>query len=80
MKNVSCEYDLFEWLKLNVASCVVHQTRSYNMVFVSKTYEMIINTQFYTNYRPRVFCFIMKDTYRSVTPLDAARVKQDDFA
>ena len=41
---------------------------------------MIINTQFYTNYRPRVFCSIMKDTYRSVTPLDAARVKQDDFA
>ena len=27
------EYDLFEWLKLNFASCVVHQTRSYNMVF-----------------------------------------------
>ena len=43
-------------------------------------YEMITHTQFYTNYRPRVFCFIMKDTYRPVTPLDAARVKQDDFA
>ena len=24
----------FEWLKLNFASCVVHQTRSYKMVFV----------------------------------------------
>ena len=24
----------FEWLKLNCASCVVHQTRSYNMFFV----------------------------------------------
>ena len=24
LKNVSCEYDLFEWLKLNFASCVVH--------------------------------------------------------
>ena len=39
----------FEWLKLNFASCVVHQTRSYNMVFVDETYDMIINTQFYTN-------------------------------
>ena len=28
LKNVSCEYDLFEWLKLNFASCVVHQTRA----------------------------------------------------
>ena len=26
----------FEWLKLNFASCVVHQTRSHNMVFVNK--------------------------------------------
>ena len=24
------------------------------MVFVNKTYDMIINTQFYTKYRPRV--------------------------
>ena len=55
LTNVSCEYDLFEWLKLNFASCVVHQTRSYNMVFVNYTYDMIINTQFYTKYRPRVF-------------------------
>ena len=45
----------FEWLKLNFASCVVHQTHSYNMVFVNETYDMIINTQFYTKYRPRVF-------------------------
>ena len=35
LKDVSCEYDLFEWLKPNFASCVVHQTRSYNMVFVN---------------------------------------------
>ena len=35
LKSVSCEYDVFEWLKLNFASCVVHQTRSYNMVFVN---------------------------------------------
>ena len=55
LKNVSCEYDLFEWLKLNFASCVVHQTRSYNMVFVNYTYDMIINTQFYAEYRLRVF-------------------------
>ena len=43
LKNVSCEYDLFEWLKPYFASCVVHQTRSYNMFFVNKTYDMIIN-------------------------------------
>ena len=36
LKNVSCEYDrLIEWLKLNFASCVVHQTRSCNTVFVN---------------------------------------------
>ena len=35
LKNVSCEYDLLEWLKLNFASCVVHKTRSYNMFFVN---------------------------------------------
>ena len=29
LKNVSCEYNR-EWLKLNFASCVVYQTRSYN--------------------------------------------------
>ena len=29
LKNVSCEYNR-EWLKLNFASCVVHQTRSHN--------------------------------------------------
>ena len=29
LKNVSCEYNR-EWSKLNFASCVVHQTRSYN--------------------------------------------------
>ena len=35
LKNVSCEYDLFEWLKLNFAGCAVYQTRSYTMVFVN---------------------------------------------
>ena len=43
---------------------------------------MIINTQFYTKYRPRVFyqvCFIlMKDT-GTVTPLDAAGVNRTIF-
>ena len=34
-ENVSYEYDLFEWLKVNFASCVVRQTRSYIMVFVN---------------------------------------------
>ena len=28
LKNVSCEYDLFEWLKINFATCVVHQPRA----------------------------------------------------
>ena len=57
LKNVSCEY-LFEWLKLNFASCVVHQPRSYDMVFVNWTYDMIIKTQFYTKYETpdRKYC------------------------
>ena len=36
MKNVSCEYRydrLIEWLKLNFASCMVHQTRSWDFLF-----------------------------------------------
>ena len=32
LKNISCEYNR-EWLKLNFASCVVHQTRSYHKYF-----------------------------------------------
>ena len=34
LKNVSGEYKLFEWLKLNFVSCVVHQTRSLGMRIV----------------------------------------------
>ena len=47
----------FELLKLNFASGVVHQTRSYNMVFVNSTYDMIINNQFNTKYRPIKPCW-----------------------
>ena len=57
LKNVSCEYNR-EWFKLNFASCVVHQTRSYNkygFCELNLDYDMIINTQFCTKYRPRVF-------------------------
>ena len=32
MYNASCEYDHIEWLKLNFASCVVHQTRSLDVL------------------------------------------------
>ena len=39
---------------------------------------MIINTQFYTKYRPRVF-YVYHEGYRSVTPLDAARVNRTIF-
>ena len=31
-------------MKLDFASCVVHHTRSYSMVFVNQTYDVIINT------------------------------------
>ena len=37
---------------------------------------MIINTQFYTKY-VRACSMFYHEGYRSVTPLDAARVKQD---
>ena len=40
---------------------------------------MIINTQFYTKYRPRVFYVYPYEGYRSVTPLDAARVNRTIF-
>ena len=42
---------------------------------------MIIHTQFYTKYRPRVFygMFYPYEGYRSVTPLDAARVNRTIF-
>ena len=59
-------------------SCVVHQARSldvlilyfiYNMVFVSSTYDMIINTKYSVSQKKnpfaRVLCFIlMKDIAR----------------
>ena len=43
---------------------------------------MIINTQFYTKYRSRVFyssVFYIYEGYRSVTPLDAADVNRTIF-
>ena len=76
LKNVSCcEYDrLNGWNSTLQAAWYVR--RSYNMVFVDYTYDMIINTQFYTKYRSRVFyqvpgMFCPYEGYRSVTPLDA---------
>ena len=41
----------FEWLKLNVVSCVVHQTRSYDMVFVSVFFSASIKTLWKTKKR-----------------------------
>ena len=81
LKNVSCEYDLFEWLKLNFASYVVHQTRSYNMVFVNQTYDMIINTSKYSVLHNivRACSMFYHEGYRSVTPLDAAKVNRTIF-
>ena len=40
---------------------------------------MIINTQFYSEYRSRVFMFYPYEGYRSVIPLDAARVNRTIF-
>ena len=84
-----------EWLKLNFARCIVHQTRSlgvliqefiYNMVFVNKTYDMVINTQFRKIYRrsfARVLLeyhwYVLSSWYKSVTPLDATRVNRTFF-
>ena len=49
------------------------------MVFVNYTYDMNINAQFYTKYRPRVLYVYPYEGYRSVTPLDAARVNRTIF-
>ena len=69
-----------EWLKLNFASCVVHQTRSYNMVLWTKpTIWLIRSTQFCTKYRSRVFYVLFLWRIKSVTPLDAARVNRTIF-
>ena len=77
-----------EWLKFNFASCVVHQTRTYNMFFVNLMYDMIISPQFYQISFARVLCFIfMKDIGRLLPwmlPGSTGRflkklTKQDDF-
>ena len=55
----------------------------HNMVFLNKTYDMFVNTQFHKFYGKSFKRFLYThEGYRSVTPgpLDAARVnKQDDF-
>ena len=64
------------WLILNVASCVIRQTRSLgalvlcsicNMVFVNYIYDMVVDTQFNKLYgKPftRVLYVFMKDIGR----------------
>ena len=50
------------------------------MVFVNKTYDMIVNTQFYTKYIVRACSmFYPYEGYRSVAPLDAAKVNRTIF-
>ena len=58
---------------------MVHQTRSYDMVFVNETYDMVIDTQFYTNIVRAFSMFYPYEGYRSVTPLDAVRVNRTIF-
>ena len=82
-----------EWLKLNFASCAVHQTRSLDvlilyMYFIEytskhvlwtkpKTWLLVPGTQFHKKNRSRLFyVFYPYEGYRSVTPLDAARVNR----
>ena len=52
------------------------------MVFVNLTYDVVVNTQFHKFYRRPfacVLCFYPYGGYRSVTPLDAARVNRTIF-
>ena len=66
-----------KWLKLNFASCVMHQTRSlgvlipyfiHNMVFVNYTYDMVVSTQFHKFYGRSfvrvLYLILMKDIGR----------------
>ena len=76
------------WLKLNFASYVIRQTRSFgalvlcsicNMVFVSYICNMVVDTQFHKFHGKAVracsIC-IPHERYRSVTPLGATRVNR----
>ena len=49
------------------------------MFFVNQTYDMIINTQFTQNIVRAYYMFYPYEGYRSVTPLDAARVNRTIF-
>ena len=77
------EYDLFEWLKLNLeAARYIRHVRIIWFLSTKHTIWLLIpGTQFYTKYRPRVFYVLSWRIYydRSVTPLDAARVNRTIF-
>ena len=76
------------WLKLDFATCVIHQTRSLgalvlcsicNMVFVNYIYDMVVDCSVpqVLWYAVRAYSiFIPHEIYRSVTPLDATRVNR----
>ena len=79
LKNVSCEYD--RWMvELNFASCVVHHTRLYNTpeyVFLwTKPTIWLLIFSFTQNIVRACPMFYPYEGYRSVTPLDAARVNR----
>ena len=63
-------------VKLNFASCVVHQTRSYNTSYgfceLNLRYDYILS--FTQDIVRACSMFYPYEGYRSVTPLDAARV------
>ena len=77
LKNVSCEYDLFEWLKLSFASCVVNQTRCSCFLWTKHTIWLLILS--FTQNIVRACSVFCHEGYRSVTPLDAARVNRTIF-
>ena len=68
LKNVSCEYDRGNgWNSTLQAAWYIRHVCIIWFLWTKRTYDMIINAQFYTKYRSRVFSvlsFFMKDIGR----------------
>ena len=80
LKNVSCEYNrLNGWNSTLQAAWYIRRVRIIWFLWTKPTIWSRINTQFYTWYRPRVPCVYPYEGYRSVTPLNAARVNRTIF-
>ena len=76
LKNVSCEYDLFEWLKLKAAWYIRH-VRIIWFLWTKPTIWLLILS--FTQNIVRACSMFYHEGYRSVTPLDAARVNRTIF-